>query len=765
MATIEMSQLMAALEKADAAGNTEDAKRIATIINDAMNPKDDSLLTGMANSALRIGKGLVDLPQTLVEAATGIEDPSLLVGNNKKGFQLSDLTTMPRFVSNEEAEKEGYTENPFGFSGDEFAKASKFIQEKQNELNYTPKVPWDTVKENPTAENILAFMGEGAITSLPDMGAALISAPSYFLSYIAPIAQKRAENDGGRPVNPSDIAFASVASAGIATAERLGAKGIFGKSAGNAVTRPLKAGAKEATTEAIQNPLQYAGESVRTEAGFDTTEAADQTLQGLVGGAGAGTGLRAGADTVKGTVNLAKKAVPDSATPQDGDAAADFARDLNTVVEADGFDLNDVDPSSTDGARGAIDSVHVNYTEQMKTLIDSLKKQLNLSDTDAEAVRMDKTYANAAFRKGRNKTKNTVGSQDMKAVEDLVGNTAEGQQLLALLRKTNELTRVHNAGLKGGVSRVTDVLNPFENNSGYSNSRNIVAPLIGAGTAGAAVGTGGLSAIPQVAAVLGGRGIDAMTGRRSRVAKFIRDNQRNQGIDSPKRPSVIAGNIALAEQKQKQDLANRTNREQENRRLNQANAQPTPNSPQDTMQKATGLDKRGVADIINIIERQTANPAVTRAIKEYRISIDTGGAVSNDMLSPLIRAVNQLVDSDQRLSDKRVAEPVRQQAEDVTSEVDQRVRKGIEENRKVIERLRKEVNDNNSIALSDKAILQNALTDLSSNLGQRPVQAALEIVTNAEQSLRKPELAEKHLLPYVERVARQQKDKQRDQSA
>ena len=38
----------------------------------------------------------------------------------------------------------------------------------------------------------------------------------------------------------------------------------------------------------------------------------------------------------------------------------------------------------------------------------------------------------------------------------------------------------------------------------------------------------------------------------------------------------------------------------------------------DTVEQATGLDRRGVADILNIIERTVANPAMQKAVAEYR---------------------------------------------------------------------------------------------------------------------------------------------------
>ena len=178
-----------------------------------------------------------------------------------------------------------------GFTGKEFENAADYLAKNREALNYQPLTPWNEVKSIPTPQNVLAFMGEAAVTSLPDMAAALISSPAYFMSYVSPIAEKRAENDGRTQVTPEDLAVAAVAAAGIATAERFGAKGVFGQNEGNVAQRVVGAGAREAGTEAIQNPLQYAAETAGTEKGL-ILEAADQAAAGAVGGFGAGTGLR-----------------------------------------------------------------------------------------------------------------------------------------------------------------------------------------------------------------------------------------------------------------------------------------------------------------------------------------------------------------------------------------------------------------------------------------------------------------------------------------
>ena len=71
--------------------------------------------------------------------------------------------------------------------------------------------------------------------------------------------------------------------------------------------------------------------------------------------------------------------------------------------------------------------------------------------------------------------------------------------------------------------------------------------------------------------------------------------------------------------------------------------------------------------------------------------------------------------------------------------------------------LRQQVNDSNGISPVDKAVLNAALLEMRLDLGLNPVDAALDIASRAQDNLEKPQLADKYLLPYVERVERQQK--------
>ena len=72
-----------------------------------------------------------------------------------------DLMNMPRIVSDADAAAmgAGLETNPFGFTGYEFEPASQFLAEQKDALN-CPSIPWNQVKADPTAANVLGFMGE-----------------------------------------------------------------------------------------------------------------------------------------------------------------------------------------------------------------------------------------------------------------------------------------------------------------------------------------------------------------------------------------------------------------------------------------------------------------------------------------------------------------------------------------------------------------------------------------------------------------------------
>ena len=144
-----------------------------------------------------------------------------------------------------------------------------------------------------------------------------------------------------------------------------------------------------------------------------------------------------------------------------------------------------------------------------------------------------------------------------------------------------------------------------------------------------------------------------------------------------------------------------------------------PGSLQDKVKQTTCLNRRDVADILNIIEHTFANPAMQQAVADYGQSVATGGTISNKMTSPLIRQINSIVDSDARPQARMVRPRVRgDEAVTQVSEKQDEVRRqsGKDDNLKQLKCLRQEVNDRFGISLTDKAKLNQALAELGTNV-------------------------------------------------
>jgi hypothetical protein len=94
-------------------------------------------------------------------------------------------------------------------------------------------------------------------------------------------------------------------------------------------------------------------------------------------------------------------------------------------------------------------------------------------------------------------------------------------------------------------------------------------------------------------------------------------------------------------------------------------------------------------------------------------------------------------------------------------EAELRRERGKQQNRQFLKDIRERVNESVGMLNVDKAILNQALADLATNLAPDPVQGAVDIVQAAEAKLTKKVLAEKYLQPYVDRIAKQQKKNKR----
>ncbi len=259
-----------------------------------------------------------------------------------------------------------------------------------------------------------------------------------------------------------------------------------------------------------------------------------------------------------------------------------------------------------------------------------------------------------------------------------------------------------------------------------------------------------------------GRGIDALTGRRSRVARFLRQNLNQPGIEQDNLPSLRQAAIDDANQAEQERLAaeqqaqlEQAQREQLNRNLAQHNAPPQPDSPQGRLEAATGLDRNGAARIIRMIENTELgnDPVLKRAIQSYRKNVDTGGYVTD--LTPLIRAIKAMQDSDPRIDELRVR-PRDDNAAVAQQQLDARIEQGKRDNQRFNDELTKALNADKTVDAQSKAVGAAALGKLRLDLGRNPLSAAQAILEDAVRRAKNPTAIEQYVAPYVQRVAQQQ---------
>jgi len=532
------------------------------------------------------------------------------------------------------------------------------------------------------------------------------------------------------------------------------------------LTAVLKSGGGEAATEGAQSATEMAG--VALQGGKYTKEEVINKLvdEMALGGAG-GVAMKAAAVPVQGAAGaLSNK----PALPEDAEAASSFAADIEARAEEEGYDLNDLNKTSNKGARQVIDDLHADYDEQMKMQRQILKDALNIKDTDPLLARIEKTLAKLAYREARNKTKSVVGKRELEAVGNLVdpvtgqrlADTKEGADLINLMRKTNELTKLHNKGYQGGVSAITDQLSPFGSNIGYDRgaiaAERVLRPIL---SGGAAISSGGLSLAGQLAAQGTGRVIDKLTGRRSNVAKYIRDNKKRDPLIGVDEPSVLEQQQAKEQQRQDNETARR-------QAAFAAGDMPAKDSPEAVMTIATeGVDRDTLMQLMETIKQQ--RPDLAQAADEWLASVRGDPVKDIEGLTELIRAAKSIVDSDPNLSALKNPQLAARLSENYTipvgaagisaaapRDVSAGYVRGIQDNRETAKQLADAVRGDGNLSLRDRALLLQVLQEYQANLGVDPAGRAQSLYDSARSSMNDKAAADKYLMPYVERVMQQQ---------
>jgi hypothetical protein len=568
-------------------------------------------------------------------------------------------------------------------------------------------------------------------------------------------------------------------------------------------TRNAKKAGFEGGTEGLQQGTSIAA-TAASGGEYTGQEVADELIDAAAVGTSMGGGVGVATDTASGVVKGTKKAIgattdffnPDG-TPVDPEAASELATRLKEIADRNNYDLQDLDKTSTEGARETVDKAHVQMAEEIKQLVKDLKNELQIDATQKDELDtvVKKVLAMAGGREARNKTKNTVGVQELEAIENLAGGTLEGQKMLSLMRQMNELTKLHNSGYQGGVSKYTDLLSPLGSNIGYDRgaiaTEKLLRPLA---TGGLAMQTGGASLIGQTALFGAGRLIDRITGARSNVQNFIDANVGGQGIT----PSgVSVRQQAIDEERRQKDQERReaartarteAARRRLNRQLYNDGADPHPDSPQGTLEKATGLDRQTTEEIIEeLLQTRGLNSYLRKAAKDYLKSIKEGGQVTG--LTELIRHINNIVSKRDDLKAKRKFDPKdpndpnnpnnpnptgtrqgqgQQQSPDPLEGLTGNQRRGANANLKFINDLLTQLEDDfrngvldikNPTHVDDATAIVEALDNLATNLGKDPISTSQAIYTNALAKLNDKQMAVKYLAPYMDRIAQQQNAK------
>lgn len=320
----------------------------------------------------------------------------------------------------------------------------------------------------------------------------------------------------------------------------------------------------------------------------------------------AGTVLRGAVDTPTILKGANKLKVDDQS------AAGRVAERLKKLQDNEGFNLSKTDDQAEDGPKQAIGTLHSEISQEITDNARLLEETLRPNKAPNTAERERRLLAQQALRTARSKEKAFTSSENVEALQKLIGDTREGARLVDLVKERNELYRIHNRGYKGGVSQVTDEFMPFMGKAsrlgGNNHAVNTAASLYGGYL------TGGHSLIGQAAVFGTGRVIDGFTGRRSLAKLYMKQNLGKAGSNSYDHlPSALdaknAATATKAEAKQFKDNLRAVNAKTSLQTRMERQLQKQTDS---LVRTRTGLNKQ--------LERQTAAQQIAeqKVLKDWQ---------------------------------------------------------------------------------------------------------------------------------------------------
>lgn len=452
-------------------------------------------------------------------------------------------------------------------------------------------------------------------------------------------------------------------------------------------------------------------------------------------------------------------------------AAADVARALDEISKSEGYKLGNVDPSSSKGAKQALEDVRSTNVQVINDLKKILSKKLDPKNAQSlEELLSVFSPATAGIGAGKKKVSQKVTTGQIEALAELVGDTKEGQQLLQELVKSNVITDLFKGGMKGGVSQFTDLMNPLSHTGAVYDPTRWANVFVGGG---AAVASKGATLIIPA----GGRVVDFFTGRRSKVSKFVKNNKKALGLPDPDGTSVI-------EEKQKQKAAAKDRRAAIAQIATILDA-PKPGFVENIL-LGTGLDRSGLETVLNNMASDFgSNSDFVALLNDIQKNLDGEGVAYLDNLSeiiPVIGAYAQTYNPD--LVTNTPDNPLLKRSfdsPDVQTDMpnmgsggtnadtspqfgtpqfttQENYNRGIEANRVAAETLSLQAQNDKQLSRADKAVVASALDQLQFNLGSNPTVNAQAIFEQAAENVNQ-DVAVKYIKPYVDRVIRQQRPK------
>jgi hypothetical protein len=305
----DLEQLYSALRQADAAGNVEDATKLANYIRQQQAPQPDSLgryiaepaptqETKTSNPLKGLAARAADLAGSGIE---GIARATTALGERMEGALTPEEKTAmeesrkqsPEFVQSMLKKEADFQQGLFSFS--------KSLKDWSKDIGYAPSTELGELTSNPL--KVVPFIAERVIASSPDMVAAVGATPAYIISRTNEILNDRLENDNKdwRKSTATDVAAATGAAILETYLEKFATKHLMpgaGPAGGTVAKRIGKETAIQSGTEGIEEGIGYLGGAAGTEKGIDPYQMAQQMIEGAIVGGGLGAGVQGGKEYV-----------------------------------------------------------------------------------------------------------------------------------------------------------------------------------------------------------------------------------------------------------------------------------------------------------------------------------------------------------------------------------------------------------------------------------------------------------------------------------